>query len=67
MGFDRDIQFKFPSPKKKDSTLREIIELDQNSKELKLTDYELKIIDYHFENYKKNKRVRHNNSHCNPN
>ena len=67
VGFDRDIQFKFPSFKKKGSTLREIIELDQNSEELKLTDYELKIIDYHFKNYKKNKRVRHNNSHCNPN
>ena len=51
MMLDRKYQYRFKN----------------NDKELILSKIELSQIDFHFKNYKKNKRVKHSNSHCDPN
>lgn len=66
VGFDKKVDFKFPigdlngSPK-----LKDIIEINEDSK-LKITDFEIERINYHFANNLKTERVLHDNSKYSP-
>jgi DNA (cytosine-5)-methyltransferase 1 len=63
VGFDKDIQFQFPKGKSTGATLRDIINEDYNDVEkLKISDFELSRIKFHFENQHKEKRVQHDSS-----
>ena len=67
VGFDKKVDFNFPigdlngSPK-----LKDIIEINEDSK-LKITDFEIERINYHFANNLKTERVLHDNSKYSPN
>lgn len=72
VGFRKDLQFEFPKPLNTHPTLGDIVDSNENNKaELKLSDFELKRIDYHFTHCpvdaKKQIRVKHDNSKYNPN
>ena len=67
VAFRKNIEFEFPAGKKSCSTLEEVIDKDHYDEALLLPKDELKRIAYHFKHYKKNPRVKHDNSHCNPN
>lgn len=69
VGFRKDLttEFKFPEPLKKKATLRNIVDLDNNDPSLKLTQFELDRIKYHFEHAEKEIRVKHDNSKYKPN
>jgi DNA (cytosine-5-)-methyltransferase len=62
VGFDRDIPFSFPQGVKTKSVLRSIVELEETNPSLKLTDFELKRIEYHFQQAPLEERVMHDNS-----
>ncbi|EHU2509964.1 MULTISPECIES: DNA cytosine methyltransferase [Acinetobacter] len=60
-----DIQidnFIFPNAKKRGTTLRDIVDIDNNDESLKISKFELERIDFHFKNSHKAERVEHNNS-----
>ena len=67
VGFNKKTDFKFPAGNKRGSTLKDIIEINNKDKSLKLSDFELERIDYHFAQCKKQIRVEHDNSKYNPN
>ncbi len=63
VGFDKKIDFKFPIGKERKVTLRSIIDLKDKTPSLKLTDFELERINYHFDTVSEdNPRVQHDNS-----
>lgn len=62
VGFDKKVDFEFPERMEKQPKLRDIIDLSDNSKSLKLTKFESDRIDYHFANCHKQERVQHDNS-----
>lgn len=67
VGFNKKVDFKFPignssNPPK----LKDIIEDNEDSK-LKITDFEIERINYHFANNSKTERVLHDNSKYSPN
>lgn len=64
VGFRKDLtkNFRFPKPTEKKSTLRDIIDLDNDDPSLKLTPFEMNRIKYHFEHAKEEIRVKHDNS-----
>ena len=63
VGFDKNIQFKFPKGNAKGSTLRDIINVAYNDDEkLKISDFEVARIKFHFENQDKEERVEHDSS-----
>lgn len=67
VGFDKKVNFQFPEGNKKQQPkLREIIENNNDSK-LKLTEFEIERINYHFNNNSANERVLHDNSKYSPN
>ena len=67
VAFRKDIPFEFPKPFGTSPKLRDIIDFTENSKELKISDFELERIDYHFKVAKPGDRVQHDNSKYAPN
>lgn len=68
VGFRKDLtkNFRFPKLTEKKSTLRDIIDLDNDDPSLKLTPFEMNRIKYHFEHAKEEIRVKHDNSKYKP-
>lgn len=66
VAFRKNIEFEFPEGGRAGTTLAEVIDTDHYDEALLLPKDELKRIEHHFKNYKKTPRVKHNNSHCNP-
>lgn len=66
VAFRKNIDFQFPNGGLAGSTLKSVINVKHKDKALNLSKDELKRIDYHFKHYKKSPRVKHDNSHCNP-
>jgi len=67
VGSLENIDFQFPTKTKTNSTLREIIDAEEESDALRLTDFEMKRIEYHFKNVSKNnQRVEHDSSKYEP-
>ena len=67
VGFDKTVNFKFPDKIDSEPVLRDIIDLSDKSKSLKLTQFELDRIKYHFDHCKEQERVQHDNSKYKPN
>ncbi len=68
VGSLEKIDFIFPKERKEQVTLRSIIDENENSENLKLTEFELKRINYHFQNVKEDyQRVEHDSSKYEPN
>jgi DNA (cytosine-5)-methyltransferase 1 len=67
VAFREDIEFSFPEPIGGKPVLRDIIDLSNNDPTLKLPQYELDRIDYHFSVAKQGDRVQHDNSKYEPN
>jgi DNA (cytosine-5)-methyltransferase 1 len=66
VGFDKEIEFEFPKGKNIIPKLKDIISDEYNDDEsLKLTDFEISRIDYHFKS--EEIRVKHDNSKYAPN
>lgn len=67
VGFNRKIDFQFPKPINTKPTLRDIVDVNDTTPSLKLSDFELERIDYHFANVTpEQKRVPHDNSKYKP-
>jgi DNA (cytosine-5)-methyltransferase 1 len=67
-GFLEDPDFHFPVGDKRGSTLKQIIDKRSNSDpKLRLTQFELDRIQYHFAHCKESERVQHDNSKYRPN
>lgn len=62
VGFDKPTAFAFPDKVKGNPTLRDIIDLTNNNDSLKLTQFEMARITYHFAHCKEQERVQHDNS-----
>lgn len=67
VAFRKNIPFEFPAPLGGHPTLRDIIDVNDNSPELVLPQFELERISYHFAHCHKNERVQHDNSKYAPN
>lgn len=68
VGFKNEIHFEFPVGLKDGTTLRDIIDLENQEKTLKLTEFESDRIDHHFSAREKTEelRIQHDNSKYNP-
>ena len=67
VGSLENIEFQFPIKTKTNSTLREIIDAEEESETLRLTDFEMERIKFHFKNVsEKNQRVKHDSSKYEP-
>ena len=67
VGSLENIDFQFPIKTKTTSTLREIIDPEEESDVLRLTNFEMKRIKYHFKNVtENNQRVEHDSSKYEP-
>lgn len=67
VAFREDIPFEFPKPLGGNPTLRDIVDINDHSPELSLSDFELDRIDYHFAHCHETERVKHDNSKYAPN
>lgn len=67
VAFREDVDFKFPEPLGGQPVLRDIVDLTDDNPALKLSQFELERIDYHFSVAKPGDRVKHDNSKYNPN
>lgn len=68
VAFRMDIPFEFPKPLGGNPTLRDIVDLSENNPSLRLTDFEIDRIKYHFATVKSAEdRVLHDNSRYKPN
>lgn len=67
VGFDKVVDFKFPTKSKIRSVLRDIIDVLDHRESLKLSEFELDRINYHFVHCKEQERVQHDNSKYAPN
>lgn len=67
VAFREDVPFEFPPAIGGDPVLRDIIDKDEHSEELKLSQFELDRIDFHFANAKPGDRIQHDNSKYKPN
>lgn len=67
VAFREDIPFEFPEPIGGKPTLRDIVDVNDNSPELRLPQFELDRIDYHFAHCHETERVQHDNSKYAPN
>jgi DNA (cytosine-5)-methyltransferase 1 len=54
--------FTFPDVKDRKTKLKDIVDLDEDDDSLSLTEFEKERIKFHFENYNKQVRVKHDNS-----
>ena len=66
VGFDKKIDFQFPEPLKTKAILRDIINLEDKTPSLTLTEFEKQRIEYHFAHCDKEERVKHDNSKYEP-
>ena len=62
VGFSKKTEFNFPNPIGGNPKLRDIVDINDDSPNLLLTDFELERIKYHFENVHEQERVQHDNS-----
>ncbi len=62
VGFDKDVDFKFPTGSLRRSTLKDIIDIEENNPKLELTEFEKKRIMHHFKNANGSPRVQHDSS-----
>lgn len=60
VGFDKNVYFEFPKGDKQGTTLRDIVDINNNDKGLKLSQFEIDRINFHFNSNEK--RVKHDNS-----
>lgn len=60
VGFDKEVNFEFPKGNKRGSTVKDIIDLNNNDLSLKLTEFEIQRINFHFNSTEK--RVKHDHS-----
>ena len=67
VAFREDVEFEWPKPISGNPTLRGIVNLDDKTPSLKLSQFELDRIDYHFKVAKPGDRVKHDNSKYAPN
>lgn len=67
VGFDKEVDFQFPKPFNTNPVLRDIIDLTDENKSLRLTKFEMDRIKYHFDNCAGCERVQHDNSKYSPN
>ncbi len=67
VGFDKKVDFTFPSPMRTMPILRDIIDLKDNTPSLKLTKFEMDRIKFHFAHCHEAERVQHDNSKYAPN
>ena len=67
VAFRDDVSFEFPKPLGGTPILRDIIDLNDDNPSLKLPQFELDRIDYHFSVAKDGERVKHDNSKYAPN
>lgn len=67
VAFREDIPFEFPKPLGGNPTLRDIIDLNDHSPQLAISQFELERIDYHFAHCKETERVQHSNAKYAPN
>lgn len=67
VAFREDVPFEFPLPLGGTPKLRDIVEVDNQDPKLKLSDFELARIDYHFAKAKPGDRIQHDNSKYAPN
>ena len=67
VAFREDFPFEFPKPQGGNPTLRDIIDLDDHSPQLELSQFELERIDYHFAHCHEAERVQHSNAKYAPN
>lgn len=67
VAFRENIDFEFPDKLDCHPTLRDIVDVHDTSPELRLSDFELSRIDFHFANAKKGDRIKHDNSKYAPN
>ncbi len=68
VGSLKKISFEFPKKGNGNVTLRDIIDVKEKSDKLKLTDFEIERINYHFDNVsEENIRVKHDSSKYKPN
>ena len=67
VGSLEKIDFEFPQKRKEQVTLRSIIDKNENSENLKLTEFEIKRINHHFKNVREDyQRVEHDSSKYEP-
>ena len=67
VAFRKDIDFHWPKPIGGHPTLRDIVDLTDDNPSLRLPQFELDRIDYHFAIAKPGDRVKHDNSKYEPN
>lgn len=67
VAFRENIPFEFPTPLGGNPILRDIVDVNDNSTELRLPQFELDRIDYHFAHCHESERVQHDNSKYAPN
>lgn len=67
VAFDKQTQYEFPKPIGGNPTLRDIIDVNETSKCLRLSNFELDRIKYHFAHCHEAERVQHDNSKYAPN
>lgn len=65
VGFDKKIQYSFPSGSNPHTKLKDIVDLELKDKRLELSKFEIERIQYHFAHTEK--RVQHDNSKYAPN
>lgn len=67
VGFDKKVNFEFPQPLAISPTLRDIVDLNDDTPALKLSKFEHDRIQYHFAHCHEEERVQHDNSKYAPN
>lgn len=67
VGFKKKIQFEFPAGTNSNTVLRDIMDLNNSDKTLRLTDSEIERIRHHFANAAPGDRIQHDNSKYAPN
>lgn len=67
VAFDKKVNYEFPKPLEGNPTLRDIVDLQNNAEELRLTKFEQDRILYHFNHCNEQGRVKHDNSKYAPN
>lgn len=67
VAFRKDIPFKFPKPVGGQPTLRNIVDINDNTPKLAISKLELDRIDYHFAHCHEHERVQHDNTNYKPN
>lgn len=67
VAFRKNVQFNFPESVQGHPVLKDIINMNETSSSLQLSDFELERIDYHFKAAKPGDRIKHSNTKYAPN